>query len=439
MECVKQGAFIQFLTGAAQDLSGADAMAVAEKLDIRGRGGAGFPLLEKMQICKACDGEKTAVCNAFGALESVAAWLARNGAWAVVSGLRMAGKAVGAEKLVIYYNADDAAAAAALQAAAGENIQLAAGPDRLSSGEESIMLSVLRGEPPISHIRPPYPAQTGILVQSAETLAALAYGAATGEKADKLLYVSGAVEKPGIVEAPAGMSGEALLACAGGMKEEEKFKALIIGDPLGTVTAELGTDVTADTGAGKVTVLSAKACILDEMIQRMNSLYKQGCGKCTLCREGLRQLGLLTQAMTTGHGRQEEIDLLREVAGVIHDGASCGFGRQAAGMVLSALDGFGGEFEAHLRRKRCDAMVCKQYTSFHILGAKCQGCEKCLEVCPCDAIDGEEDFIHVINQVDCNRCGKCLEVCEYDAIVQAGAIKPRTPPKPIPVGTWRGR
>ena len=62
------------------------------------------------------------------------------------------------------------------------------------------------------------------------------------------------------------------------------------------------------------------------------------------------------------------------------------------------------------RLKRCDAMVCKQYTSFHILGAKCQGCGKCLDVCPSDAIDGEEDYIHVINQVDCTRCGKCLEV-----------------------------
>lgn len=438
MNCIKEGAFIRFLTGAAQDISGADALALAEKLDLRGRGGAGFSVAEKMKVCKAFEGEKTVVCNAFGAREGLASWLAQNGARAVAAGLRLAAKAVGADKMVIYCNEADTAAQTALAAAAGADIQMLSAPDRLSCGEESILISVLNGQPPISHIRPPYPAESGLLIQSGETLAALAYAAATGESAGKLCYITGAVEKPGIVELKAGMTGQQLIDAAGGMKEGENFKTLILGDPLGRLTQELSQPVT-ELGGGQVTVLSDKACILHELASRMNTLYKQSCGKCTLCREGVRQMGMLIEAMTNGRGRQEEIDLLREVSEVIQEGASCGFGRLAAGMTLSGLEAFGGEFENHLRRKRCDAMVCKQYTSFHILGAKCQGCEKCLDVCPSDAIDGEEDFIHVINQVDCTRCGKCIEVCEYDAIVQAGAIKPRTPPKPIPVGTWRGR
>ena len=113
------------------------------------------------------------------------------------------------------------------------------------------------------------------------------------------------------------------------MLEGQKFKALIVADPLGLVTAELSAALNpADLGTGKVTVLSDKNCILDEMIQRTGWLYKQACGKCTLCREGVRQMGLLIGAMTTGRGRQEEIDLLREVSEVIHEGASCGFGRR---------------------------------------------------------------------------------------------------------------
>jgi len=439
MNCMKEGAFIKFLTGAAQDLGAADAIALAEKVSLTGRGGAGYPTAAKLQAVKACEGEKTAVCNAFGAVDSVASWLAVNGAWAMVAGLRLAAAAVGAEKLVIYYNAADAAAEAALQAAAGEGVELVSAPDRLSCGEESILVSVLHGESPISRLRPPYPAESGILILNGETLAALAYAAVNGAAPAKLVCVAGAAANCGLCEVEADVTAQQLLEIAGGLKEGEEFKAIIVGDPLGILTQEQGIPVAALAGNGMITYLSNKSCILDELKNRMNKLYKQSCGKCTLCREGVRQMAMLVENMTNGRGRADDIELLREVSEVIQDGASCNFGRIAASMTLAALDAFGTEFENHLRRKRCDAMVCKQYTSFHILGAKCQGCEKCLDVCEFDAIDGEEDYIHVINQVDCTRCGKCLEVCEYDAIVQAGAIKPRTPPKPIPVGTWRGR
>ncbi len=84
-------------------------------------------------------------------------------------------------------------------------------------------------------------------------------------------------------------------------------------------------------------------------------------------------------------------------------------------------------------------MVCRAYLTHHILGSKCVGCEKCLDVCPLDAIEGEEDYIHVIDQFECDSCGKCVKVCDYGAIVVAGAVKPRTPDEPIPVGSWRGR
>jgi NADH-quinone oxidoreductase subunit F len=40
----------------------------------------------------------------------------------------------------------------------------------------------------------------------------------------------------------------------------------------------------------------------------------------------------------------------------------------------------------------------------------------CLKVCPVDAISGEKDKLHVIDQNLCDRCGSCYEVCTYDAI-----------------------
>ena len=64
---------------------------------------------------------------------------------------------------------------------------------------------------------------------------------------------------------------------------------------------------------------------------------------------------------------------------------------------------------------------------------------ECLDECPNEAIEGKRKYIHVIDSFECDRCGKCAEICPKNAIVKAGAIKPRTPEEPVPVGKWRGR
>ncbi|MBE6469840.1 MAG: hypothetical protein E7001_07855 [Coriobacteriaceae bacterium] len=56
-----------------------------------------------------------------------------------------------------------------------------------------------------------------------------------------------------------------------------------------------------------------------------------------------------------------------------------------------------------------------------------------LGACEKDAIAGKPHFVHAIDQKACTRCGACVKACEEGAIVTAGAGKPRTPPRPIPV------
>jgi ferredoxin len=91
-----------------------------------------------------------------------------------------------------------------------------------------------------------------------------------------------------------------------------------------------------------------------------------------------------------------------------------------------------------MKRRLCQALVCESYVTFHILPDLCDGCGECVSVCPEDAIEGGKRKVHVIDQDACERCGKCYEVCNglRQAVVKAGAIKPRTPKRPIPVGTW---
>ncbi len=45
----------------------------------------------------------------------------------------------------------------------------------------------------------------------------------------------------------------------------------------------------------------------------------------------------------------------------------------------------------------------------------CMGCGRCKEVCPVDAIYGEEGEPLSINQDKCVMCGQCVQVCSaYD-------------------------
>ena len=179
-----------------------------------------------------------------------------------------------------------------------------------------------------------------------------------------------------------------------------------------------------------------KVCPVDWAYKVADLARKESCGRCLLCREGSIQLYLLLGDIIHGKGDPEDLPLVEEICSVMTDNSVCLMARTAAGLVSASLNRYREEWEIHLKRRRCTALVCRDYFTVHILPEACRGCGLCARECPEGAILGGPEMIHVVDPSKCTRCGICLEVCPHNAPVKAGAVPPKTPENPVPVGSF---
>jgi NADH-quinone oxidoreductase subunit F len=263
-----------------------------------------------------------------------------------------------------------------------------------------------------------------------------------------VIHIDG-VNKPCSQPVTPGTTLGQLLENSGGLSSEKGLKGIHIGSPIGGIFKEEYLDRVFDfsllqeknlhMGDLRIRFLSEEECIVDYLARLTHELSKESCGRCIFCREGIHQLAKITGDITNGKSTAQDMNLLRTIASSMADGAQCVFGRGIGAMYLEIIEVFQSEIESHIGQKKCQALVCKKYISYHILGSLCQGCQKCTSACPNSAINGKPGYIHVIDLFDCNRCGDCTMACEYGAIVKAGSLKPKTPGQPIPVGQWKGK
>lgn len=163
----------------------------------------------------------------------------------------------------------------------------------------------------------------------------------------------------------------------------------------------------------------------------LDFLTDESCGKCVPCREGMRQMLKILTNITQGKGKEGDIELLEQLAECAKEASLCALGSSSANPLLSTLQYFREEYEAHVRDKKCPARSCKELISFYIDPEKCAGCTLCFRKCPADAIIGDKKLIHVIDQDKCTKCGTCFEVCpsKYSAVAK---ITGEPVPPPIP-------
>ena len=112
----------------------------------------------------------------------------------------------------------------------------------------------------------------------------------------------------------------------------------------------------------------------------------------------------------------KDIEKLRILSGVIKDASLCGLGQTSPNPVLSTLDNFYHEYEAHVKDQNCPAGQCKNLIRYSINAELCTGCTLCFRNCPVGAITGERKMPHYIDQSICIKCGICFEKCKFKAI-----------------------
>jgi len=126
----------------------------------------------------------------------------------------------------------------------------------------------------------------------------------------------------------------------------------------------------------------------------------------------------ILERIVSGHGVDEDIELLEKLAQSVQKTSLCGLGQTAPNPVLTTLRYFRDEYEAHIKQRRCPAKACKELISFVIIDERCKGCGMCIKVCGVKAITGEKKKLHVLDADKCIRCGQCVAKCKFEAIIK---------------------
>ena len=450
------------------------------KSGLRGRGGGGFPTGRKWQLVAdatvrrgSATATKYVICN--GDEGDPGAFMDRilleSYPLRVIEGLTIAAWAVGAKEGIFYIRAEYPQAVIRVRKALdlcrqrgllGEHImdtdfsfdiRVFEGAGAFVCGEETALIASIEGKRGFPHLRPPYPAQSGLfgmptLINNVETLSQIPYiirhGAeeytkvgTKGSPGTKVFALAGRVNHGGLIEVPMGTTLRDIVEKIGGgvesktigAKEETKpeaLKAVQTGGPSGgCIPAELcDAEVDFDglnkmgaiMGSGGLVVLGESSCMVDVARYFLQFTAQESCGKCTFCRIGTRRMLDILDRLTTGQGTMEDIDRLEQLAKSIKVSALCGLGKTAPNPVLSTLRYFRKEYEEHVQGI-CRAGVCKQMVKLTITD-DCVGCTKCARSCPSEAIEYTPYEQHHIDVERCTQCGLCMEVCDYHAIIK---------------------
>jgi NADP-reducing hydrogenase subunit HndC len=311
-------------------------------------------------------------------------------------------------------------------------------------GEETSLIASIEGKVGEPRPRPPFPAQSGLwgkptIINNVKTWSHIAPIMARGaewysgfgtekSKGTTVFALVGKVNNTGLVEIPLGTTlREMIFEIGGGIAGGRAFKAVQTGGPSGGCISEEFLDTPVDyeslgalgsiMGSGGMIVMDERDCMVNVAKYFIDFTKDESCGKCTPCREGTLRLMEILEDVTAGRGQEGDIEKLEKMSRTIKKMSLCGLGQTAPNPVLSTINYFRDEYEAHIWAKKCPAKVCKELITYRVDADNCIGCQLCRLKCPVEAIQGAKKVVHEILQEKCIKCGTCYEKCKFDAIV----------------------
>jgi len=106
-------------------------------------------------------------------------------------------------------------------------------------------------------------------------------------------------------------------------------------------------------GTGGIVVMDDTTCMV-RVASVISYFYRdECCGQCTQCREGTGWMNKIVDRIERGDGREEDLEVLLDVAGKMEGQTICAFAEAAAWPIQGLLRHFRGDFEAHIREKKC--------------------------------------------------------------------------------------
>ncbi|WP_374527144.1 NADH-ubiquinone oxidoreductase-F iron-sulfur binding region domain-containing protein [Novosphingobium sp.] len=372
---------------------------------LRGRGGAGFPAGIKWRtVADAVAARKFVVCNADEGDSGTFAdrMLIEGDPFQLIEGMAIAAHAVGAGRGYIYVRSEYPHAIAKLNAAialAAEHIapfvlEVRVGAGAYVCGEETSLLNSIEGKRGEVRAKPPLPALKGLfgcptVVNNVLTLAAIPHILTEGgaslydslgidrSKGTMPIQLAGNIRHGGLYETAFGISLDALVnQIGGGTASGRPVKAVQVGGPLGAYIPpsqfHLPFDYEAYAGAdalighGGITVFDDTADMGAMARFAFEFCAAESCGKCTPCRIGstrgvelidriraggkagadaVEALPQMHNARKAGRSREEDLQLLEDLAETMKFGSLCALGGFTPYPVMSALKHWPEDFE----------------------------------------------------------------------------------------------
>jgi len=355
------------------DISGDAIIEALEGTQLRGLGGAGFPVGRKWSILRdqpaprLCainidEGEPGTFKDRYYMLSDPHRFL---------EGMLIATSVIGIDACYIYIRDEYPSVIQILRHAVDDlvkksgydlpRIEIRRGAGAYICGEESAMIESIEGKRGMPRLRPPYVAQVGLfgrptLEHNCESLFwirdIIEKGSEwfdsqgrNGRKGVRSFSVSGRVNKPGVHLAPAGITIKELIdEYCGGMLDGHKFYGYFPGGASGGILPASLNDIPLDfdtlqeygcfIGSAAVVVLSDQDSAKQAALNSLKFFAHESCGQCTPCRVGCEKA---VSIMETGNW---DIEQLNDLSTVMIDASICGLGQAAPNPILSVIKYF---------------------------------------------------------------------------------------------------